>query len=273
MPPHVYERGIQQANESHAQPSLNHPLAHQEPHISTPLIAVLVSILLAIAGAWALVVMLMHWRRTTTGMATARPRPRSGDDGVRSDIMRWTWLRELDIRHWARGGKGYEAVSSAKHELSDFSTGETWAYELRARTDGGSGSGSPVNPFLVEPDQRLSMSTRRVCRSSAEWAAQRRVYFSSSSGSRGPDSRHMLSSVELEDVEAEAREEQGRRASLARGDAVAVAGGNENRSWVDLGLTAVDGAVDRLAGKIIRYTDDGGKDEALLLPFAEGKQE
>lgn len=269
VPPHVSERAMQRANEQHAPPSLNHSLTHQQPYISTPSIAVLAFLLLAIAGAWAVVVMLIHWRGTTTGMSTARSRPRSGDDGARSGSGWWAWPR--DRRPWARGGERYEAISSAEHELDDFATGKTSAHDVHAPADDGRGSGSPVNPFLVAPDQ--SVNRRVKARSSAEWAEQHRIYFSSPSGSRGHSSPHSLSSAELKDVEAEAREAQGRRASLAWGDAVAVAGRNDYRSWVDLGLAAVDGAVDRLAGKIVRYTDDGGKVEALLLPLAKGKQE
>ena len=38
------------------------------------------------------------------------------------------------------------------------------------------------------------------------------------------------------------------------------------RGWVDWGLAAVDGAVDRLTAKIVRWTDEG----ELVLPITEG---
>ncbi len=73
---------------------------------------------------------------------------------------------------------------------------------------------------------------------------------------------------ELACVEIEAREAQGGRWSFV--DDMEF-GRKESVSWVDLGLAAVDGAVDRVAARIVRWTDDGGRDEELVLPLVKGK--
>jgi hypothetical protein len=44
-------------------------------------------------------------------------------------------------------------------------------------------------------------------------------------------------------------------------------------SWVDLGLAMVDGTVDSFVAGIVRWVDDDGGDEALVLPLAKGKEE
>lgn len=150
--------------------------------------------------------------------------------------------------------ENYAALNSSadEHELDSWVEGRASAHDVATHLTADAGDLSLANPFLVAPDQPLKSIVRP--RTSAEWVEQRRIYFSSD--------------AEKEDVESEAREAQGWWASLARN-----AQQGADKSWVDLGLAAVDGAVDRFGAKIIRWTDDGGKDEALLLPLAKGKRD
>jgi hypothetical protein len=247
------------------EPSIrHHSLAPREHHqIPTYVMAALVFLLIAVAGTWAFVVMLVHWRGATTGMQPANFQE-SGEE--REGRAGWFARICLQLHPRARTGR-YEVLRDTDaHELDADANSQALssAHDLRA------GKASPTNPFLVAPDQ--SPTHRIKPRSSAEWAQEHRIYFSSASGSRTPatpsrlpSSPHSLSYTELEDVEAEARE--------AHGVGERALGRQERASWVDLGLAAVDGAVDRLAGKIVRYTDDMDKDEALLLPLAKGKQD
>ena len=279
VPPHIYSHTMQHTNPHHGPGRLHRSLTHKDTYaIPTSLIAVLVFAVIAGAGLWAVIVMLIHWRGTTTGMSSGS-QPGSKDSSSNTNTGWRPWIRRLNPR--ARTDARYEVLNSAdEHELTDYAAGKTSAHDLHTPADDGTGGISLVNPFLVTPDQWLNVSMRRFRpRGSAEWAELHRAYFSSKAGtptpgtpSRVPSSPHSLSYTELEDIEAEAREAQGRRASLALGGERA-RGRQERTSWVDLGLAAVDGAVDRLAGRIVRYADDGGKDEVLLLPLAEGKQD
>jgi hypothetical protein len=280
--PHIYSHAMQRDASHHSPGSLHHSLAHKDPYaIPTSLIAVLVFAVVAGAGLWAVIVMLIHWHGTATGMSSSGSRERSTDDNTERNTRWWPWLQK--INPCARSGARYEALNSAdEHELNEYAAGKTSAHDFNAPADDGIGSDSPINPFLVAPDQSLYVSVRTVRpRGSAEWAQEHRAYFSSPFGSRSSaahsreyGSTQSLSNTEMEGIEAkaEAREAQGRRASLAPGGARAL-GRQQRASWVDLGLAAVDGAVDRLAGRIVRYVDDGGKDEALLMPLPKGKQD
>ncbi|KAF3037736.1 hypothetical protein E8E11_006396 [Didymella keratinophila] len=273
VPPQIYSHVMQCDNSHNGPRSLHHSLAHGEDYMTTtPWLAVLVFLIVAIAAAWSVVVMLIHWRGTTTGIESTSSHNQHRGQGAEQAELECGWRAWLQrLRPWAQNGGGrYEVLHSAEQELD-----EQHEYGLNSAHDLLKEDASPTNPFLVAPDQPLN---RRVKpRSSAEWVQEHRAYFSSAPGSRipttpsrRPSSPHSLSYTEMEDIEAEAREAQGRRASLAPGGDRAF-WRQERASWVDLGLAAVDGAMDRLAGKIVRYADDGDKDEALLLPLAKGK--
>lgn len=183
---------------------------------------------------------------------------------------------------WARKFR-YETLRSDEEDETELRTAlRASAHDLPGAMDDRAGSRSPLNPYLVPPNQSLQPSMRRIRpRGSSEWAEEHRAFFEgrtpvsaeTAAHVSGSSSRHSLSDAELEDVESEAREAQGRRASLALATERGELDGRAYRSWVDLGLAAVDGAVDRVTGKIVRWTDDGGDDEALLLPLAKGKQD
>lgn len=127
---------------------------------------------------------------------------------------------------------------------------------------------SPENPFLVSPNTQTRVV--RPC-GSAEWAEQHRVFFAASALAPG-SSAHTFPDAEVTSVEMELREALDGRLAGA-GEAEIGVGGAEGRSWVDLGLAAVDGAVDRVAARIVMWTNDGGRDEELVLPLAKGKAE
>lgn len=271
VPPHVHAHAMQQARETPKQSLRNDSLAHRRHHqIPTSLMATLVFLLIAVAGTWALVVMLVHWRGATTDM-----QPANRDQEKDESEKRTGWFGRIRRRlnPWART-RTYEVLRNVEGDGPQFNENArppalSSAHDLRA------GHASPVNPFLVAPDQPLNLRVKP--RSSAEWAQEHRAYFSFGSGSpipsKMPNSSHALSCTDFGDVEMEAREAHGRRASLALCVGERALGRQERASWVELGLAAVDGAVDTLAGKIVRFTDDGGKDEALLLPLAKGKQD
>ncbi|KAF1928270.1 uncharacterized protein M421DRAFT_92548 [Didymella exigua CBS 183.55] len=275
VPPKVFSHTMQ----THGPRPLHRSLAHKEHYSANPPLAqigaALLVFVLVTATAWCIIVMGVHWRGTTTGMVPASQRRRCDErEYAIAEAAGW-WARQRAWTRWA----SYAALRSDDGDGSPAYELGTATRDLCTHLATGTQDASPTNPYLVPPSQRWRRAGRQ--RGSAEWAEEHRSYFSASgtrspaagSASRGLGSPRSLSGAELEEVESEAREAQGRGASLACGDSREALGKTERTSWVDLGLAAVDGAVDRLAGKIVRYTEDGGKDEALLLPLTKSKQD
>ena len=185
---------------------------------------------------------------------------------------RWAWLHKINP---FAGKSRYEALHSGE-ETEEHTAALSSAHDVFTETEwGGCDAQSSLNPFLVSPDQPLKRGGK--VRSSSEWAEEHRAFFtppaSSAAHSPEPSSSCSLRGAELDDIESEAREAQGRRSSLAHHMEHRGLDDRASRSWVDLGLAVVDGAVDRVAAKIVRWTDDGGRDEELVLPLAKGKQD
>lgn len=239
-------------------------------------------VVIAVAAAWSVVVCLIHYRGVTTGMAARR---RVGEKGERKGRWRKRVVRTF---RFAKGAGRYEELQSEDEGSSGVELrtgGRTSAHDLcvdppfRTRSLA-TPFFSPYNPYLVPPDAPLCQTVRP--RGSVEWADEHRAFFSGGTStslrspaarSRGSSSTHSLSSAEVEDIESEAREAQGRRASHARVVENELPPHSERVSWVDLGLAMVDGAVDRAAAKIVRWADDGGADEGLVLPLAKSKSD
>lgn len=107
-------------------------------------------------------------------------------------------------------------------------------------------------------------------RSEGEWKEEHRAFFLH--GAVGSSvAKTAMAEDEMGDVEAEAREAQGRGMSVGRDLKSQDGRGEFRKSWVDMGLVMVDGAVDRAAARIVRWTADGGRDEDLVLPLAKRK--
>lgn len=140
---------------------------------------------------------------------------------------------------------------------------------------------SLVYPQLVPPNQSLAhLRNKANLRTFGELAVEHSAFFPGGtsanamaldSQSHGSGSSHSLSIAELEDVESEAREAQGRRFSHEHEVKHEIPNGGASTSWVDLGLAMVDGAVDRFAAGIVRWADDNDEDDELVLPLAKSK--
>ncbi|KAF2626637.1 hypothetical protein BU25DRAFT_491979 [Macroventuria anomochaeta] len=279
VPPHVYEYNMQRDalhGPQHQHHSLAHKANHQTP--TAPLwLVIFVFAVIGIAAAWSVVVCLIHWRGTTTGMVPQSYHEQREGGGAA------LWAREIGWSPFAGKRKGrYEVLhTNSSEEINNGAEmrrgGRTSAHDVPFESAYSAQDQSPVNPYLVPPDQHLGRRPKLRC--STEWAEEHRAFFSSSSSrspaahSRGSSSTQSLSGAELEDVESEACEAQGRRASRVRETGQGDLDRRANRSWVDLGLAVVDRAVDRVAARIVRWTDDGGRDEELVLPLAKGKQD
>jgi len=230
-----------------------------------------------------MVVAAVHWRGETTGMELRRQRgskaarmPEDDEQDEEDENQKrrgWkTWSHLLNSFVHANYKPLLTKPSGA--DLDDRTTGLALssAHDVPSQLQDVL---SPENPFLVSSDTQ-SQGVRP--RGSAEWAEQHRVFFADSTLTPG-SSAHTLSDAEVTSVEMESREAQDGRLAGAD-EAGNRVGGVEWRSWVDLGpaavdlgLAAVDGAVDRVAARIVRWTDDAGRDEELVLPLAKGKVE
>ena len=264
VPLHVYEHKMQRdAREQNPQlPHLRFAPRSNSLAWSMPTWLVFIMfVIIALAAFWSAVVWLIHYRGNTTGM-------RSTTSNTKQD----PWARWMQRWNPFARSSRYQALHSVEDDDDEElrTAALASAHDVRTQIDPAM---SPPNPYLVPPDQPLRRSVR--VRSSAEWAEEHRAFFTSSAThsaapslihSRTSSSSHS-SSAELLDVEAEAREAQGRR------PLVVPESNRSSKSWVDMGLAAVDGAVDRFADRVIRWGDDNGGDGAMLLPLAKGKQD
>ncbi|KAF2785675.1 hypothetical protein K505DRAFT_2560 [Melanomma pulvis-pyrius CBS 109.77] len=131
---------------------------------------------------------------------------------------------------------------------------------------------SPANPYLPAPLQR---------RSSSGWLRDHSVFFSSSFSATNIPHAHPSPAPlpsSLDDIDAlEAQTSTGASTSVFQSPSMArylgsgreggkKGGGGYKRAGSWLGM--VDGAVDRVVGKVARWTEDG-RDEGLLLPVAK----
>jgi hypothetical protein len=122
---------------------------------------------------------------------------------------------------------------------------------------------SPQNPFLTPPGRKGK--TLRVRRSSEDWVAEHQLFFAAATALDTDDDAEQ-EALGLQGCELEALEAQ---TAMPR---PTVDGGRRRRAgWMDRGLEMVDGAVDSLVGKIVKWTDDNGEDEVLLLPLTKGE--
>jgi hypothetical protein len=127
----------------------------------------------------------------------------------------------------------------------------------------GRGVGSPQNPFLTPPGKKGN--TFGVRRSSEDWVAEHRLFFAAATALDTDDNLEQKT-LDLKECELEALEAQ---TTMPR---PTVDGGRRGRvNWMNRGLEMVDGAVDSLVEKIVKWTDDNGEDDVLLLPLAKGE--
>ncbi|KAH6638928.1 hypothetical protein C7974DRAFT_123608 [Boeremia exigua] len=239
------------------------PLIHNSPAEDTEALSLymwlglLVFIVVTVAGCWSIAVCAVHYRGATTGMekqTARRDGEREQERGRKGGW--WAWVRGARA-----GGKGYEALRTG--ELEESAAG------LQLGPCGEATGREEVNPFLV-PVGRPLRSVR--VRSSEEWADEHRAFFTGARrlgklGDDGPCS----TAAERKNVALEMLEAQGERLPHDYETAQDGVDRQESRSWVDLGLAVVDDAVDRVAAKLVRWTEDGGRDEELVLPLAKGK--
>jgi hypothetical protein len=135
---------------------------------------------------------------------------------------------------------------------------------------------SPPNPFLDPPRNGLLApgTAGLVKRNSTEWKRDRAVFFTSLPPSPSPSPSPALVPYPLETHDIEALEAGTAPQGYSRASSSAGSGDSPNGvmkkslSWIDQGLELVDGAVDGLVARVGRWTEDGGGDEALLLPVA-----
>ncbi|KAF9691432.1 hypothetical protein EKO04_010764 [Ascochyta lentis] len=169
---------------------------------------------IGMAALWTIIVCGIHWRGATTGMSRGSTtlRKHKGRNQNGSGWRAWVGRR---FSPFASQGD-YTALATATELVDEHVGAITSAHDMGAHL-------SPLNPYLVPPDTRLHFSGRNVRpRESSEWAAEHRAFFleagrdESAVQSRTSSLTHSLSGSEREDVEFEAREAQGRRASLGR---------------------------------------------------------
>lgn len=189
------------------------------------------------------------------------------------------WARIVGgLGRFAKGGRYAVLHGRGREEEEEDTNGGTSAFASAHSIPTDAMDWSPANPYLVPPGQSArARNQRRKPRGSGEWAEEHRAFFLSSSReaseqhSRASSATDSLSESELDDIEAEAREAQGRRPSLGRKLRYHSGYGEAGTSWVDLSLAMIDGAMDRAAARIVRWADDNGGDEALVLPIVKGK--
>lgn len=220
--------------------------------------------IIVMAAVWSVIVCLIHHRGTTTGMmlkSKSKRKQEAKEHGA------WRARLAARFRPFAKTMR-YEVLRGGE-ELEERTSALAWVDDTLTSAC------SPPNPFLAPPDEPLKTGVK--VRSSREWAEEHRAFFSTNSsvspiGStsrlRRSSSSLSLSSAGPEDVVFEAREAQERRSWHARNT-----DRSECKSWVDLGLAMVDDAVDRAAARIVRWADDNGGGEALVLPLTKGKED
>ncbi|KAJ4993545.1 hypothetical protein SVAN01_01093 [Stagonosporopsis vannaccii] len=283
VPPHIYE--VMPHARSH-EPRAPHTVGSVEASESISVqtwLAVLVLVVVTVAGCWSVVVVAVHWRGVTTGMgsqaqaAGRRGGDERGSEDEHDDDDEVDEEKEETRGGWGRWFRAFNFACRSKYNSLPIKPLETEfedrtvvpalssAYGVLGRQQELS---SPENPLLVAPNARARVVRPR---GSAEWAEQHRAFFADPASASG-SSAQMLSGTEVAHVEMEAREAHGGKAAVADKAGCAM-GDVEVRSWVDLGLTAVDDAVDRVVARIVKWTDDGGRDEELVLPLAKGKVE
>ena len=216
--------------------------AQLPPH--TILAILLLVIVFTTATIWTLLVCLIHYRGTTTGgksthAAHTRPLSPSPPPSTRG-------------RAWLRNPFQRARSSTYKYEA------------LQLRSFIGDDDASPLNPFLVAPGRdSLELVRGGSRRGEEEWALRHRAFFGVEGGENRPAS--LLGAGEGRGTD----EVQDGAALLAGAAGSVVFGGGESAwrgGWVDWGLAAVDGLVDRLTARIVRWTDEG----ELVLPISEG---
>ncbi|KAF3009541.1 hypothetical protein E8E13_005110 [Curvularia kusanoi] len=238
-------------------------------HSLNPPLTFILFVVIALAAAWTLTVCLIHYRGATAGYT--QQRPCSPTPAAR----RWTWQpRRLNpVTFFKRAhGTEYEALDSDGEDDSAGS-GLFSALELRMRD---AINPSPLNPYLVAPGREPRAAGSAVGGyGEEEWKLRHRAFFGvgqggddavDSSESRGA---YSSSGTERESIVSEAREAQAREVLRACGVGTAAIDEEMRRCWVDVGLEAIDGVVDRFSARIVRWTDGG----ELVLPLAEGKRD
>ena len=251
----------------------------------TILAILLLIIILTLAATWTLLVCLIHYRGTTTGgkaAHAARTRLQSPIAAQAASPLRRLLPRSPSTppsthnRAWpcnpfqrARKPKHkYEALEHRDADAEDDNDGAralSSGIELRSIEGSGGQDGSPLNPFLVEPgrDSDDELGQGRMRRGETEWVLRHRAFFGAEGDENSPaSSLGMGEGRDRDDVQDGEALLAGAAGSLVfeRGDPA------WRRGWVDWGLAAVDGTVDRLTTKIVRWTDEG----ELVLPVAEG---
>jgi hypothetical protein len=146
---------------------------------------------------------------------------------------------------------------------------------------------SPSNPFpsppFTSPTHLAPPSVPLKPRSSAEWLAERELYFSHttptprnpSHRSISPNSTFDLDTAQLEALEAGVTPIVPRTSNLRTPRSSGSEKERKRGSWVDLGLGGlrmVDDAVGVFVGKVVRWTDDDDDWEGeMLLPVSRGR--
>jgi hypothetical protein len=238
--------------------------AHLAPH--TILAILLLIIVLTLAATWTLLVCIIHYRGTTTGLKQhASTSTHSSSPPPSTHSRAWP----LNPFKRARSSKHkYEALEHCDADAEDGKDSAralSSALELRSLKSAGGMDGSPLNPFLVEPGRDSDGLGRGIMRrGEEEWALRHRAFFGGGEGGENSPASLLGAGAErgtdgVQDDEALLAGAAGSLV-LERGE-FAWRGG-----WVDWGLGAVDGAVDRLTARIVRWTDEG----ELVLPIAEG---
>lgn len=191
------------------------------------------------------------------------------------------WTDPLHLTPYTRGrGKEYTDFRTANVELDSQALVSARDLPLQTRD-----AASPLNPFLVVPGQALgargSILDRQ--RGEQEWVQRHYAFFGDREGENAMGSifapkrrraAHAWSRYEEVSVGIEAQEAQGRGAVSANDTLSEMSKyDGEGMSWVDVGLAAVDGAVEKVAAGIVRWADDGGRDEELVLPLARGRSD
>jgi hypothetical protein len=248
----------------HAPHNIFAPPSTSPAHLPLHTILFLV-IVLTLAATWTLLVCLIHYRGTTTGLKQHTSTSTHSPSPPPSTHSR-TW--PLNPFKRARSSKHkYEALGHLDADAEDERDGAralSSALELRSLKSAGGMDGSPLNPFLVEPGRDSDgLGRGGMRRGEKEWALRHRAFFGVEGG------ENSLASLLGAGEECGTDVVQDGEALLAGAAGSLVLDRGEfawRGGWVDWGLGAVDGAVDRLTARIVRWTDEG----ELVLPIAEG---